>query len=402
MLGGSFWISFLRNGLSAGLMITVFMLLEHPAASLPKKVMGCILFWMFATTGYSFWYLLDNESFVRFAGLLSIPVVGIFCIQMSRDGLYLSLYKLTLGFYLLTVTVFCGIDGSRLWFGGSIWADIMVRIVLAAAIVLILVAKIRKSFLDGADYLREEMDWFSAVTLLLSVLIASMVAFWPGSHDFSLLHIGRTAILLFMTGLIQYMVFHLYLHRGREKRYRTEHELIEMNEQLIRHQLEFINQSKEGGEDVNNGRKRFCENETLNSLLLAYESLAEKENIQTDIYVRMKGNIAVRDIDLATVIVNTFENAIHGCMESQSSGMQIYLSIVRKGRKLAILCRNTCVPERKLKDGVQESGIGGGAGVSGIMRVVSFYHGEADFSVENGMFTVRILLKLTDSIQSVP
>ena len=76
-----------------------------------------------------------------------------------------------------------------------------------------------------------------------------MVAFWPGSHDFSLLHIGRTAILLFMTGLIQYMVFHLYLYRGKEKRYRTEHELIEMNEQLIRHQLEFISHSKENGED---------------------------------------------------------------------------------------------------------------------------------------------------------
>ena len=134
----------------------------------------------------------------------------------------------------------------------------------------------------------------------------------------------------------------------------------------------------------------------------AYESLAEKEHIQTDIYVRMKGTIAVREFDLATVIVNTFENAVHGCMESQSSTMQIYLSIVQKGRKLAILCRNTCVPERKLKDGLQESGVGGLAGVFGIMRVVSFYHGEADFSVENGMFTVRILLKLTDDIQSVP
>ena len=197
------------------------------------------------------------------------------------------------------------------------------------------------------------------------------------------------------------MVFHLYLHRRKEKLSRTEHELIEMNEQLIRHQLEFINQSKEDREDVNNGRKRFCENETLNSLLSAYESLAEKEKIRTDIYVRMKGNIEVRDIDLATVIVNTFENAIHGCMESQSSRMQIYLSIVRKGSKLVILCRNTCGPERKLKYGLQESGIGGGAGVSGIMRVVSFYHGEADFSVENGMFTVRILLKLTDNMQSV-
>ena len=116
MLGGTFWVSFLRNGLGAGLMMTVFMLLEHPAASLPKKVLGFILFWMFVTTGYSFWYLFDDGSFIRFAGLLSIPIVGIFCIQMSRDSLYLSLYKLTLGFYLLSVTVFCGVDISRLLF----------------------------------------------------------------------------------------------------------------------------------------------------------------------------------------------------------------------------------------------------------------------------------------------
>ena len=398
MLGGSFWVSFLRNGLGAGLMMAVFMLLEHPAESLRKKVTGCILFWLFATIGYSFWYMLDDEGFVRFAGLLSIPVVGIFCIRMSRDSLYLSLYKLTLGFYLLSVTVYSGVDISRLWFGGSIWADIMVRFVLVAAIVLTFVTKIRKSFLDGADYLREEMDWFSAVTLLLSVLIASIVAFWPGSHDFSLLHIGRTAILLFMTGLIQYMVFHLYLHRGKERRYRAEHELVEMNEQLIRHQLEFINQSNEDSGAITNERKRFCENKTLNSLLSAYESLAERENIQVDIYARMEGNIAMRDIDLAAVIVNTFENAIHSCKESQSSRMQIYLSIVRKGKKLAVLCRNTCVPELKLKGGMLEPGTGGGAGVSGIMRVVSFYHGEADFSAENGMFTVRILLRLTDGI----
>ena len=116
----------------------------------------------------------------------------------------------------------------------------------------------------------------------------------------------------------------------------------------------------------------------------------------------MAGNIAVRDIDLAAVIVNTFENAIHGCMESKSPTMQIYLSVVRKGRKLAILCRNTCALDLALKDEALEPGAERGAGVSGVMRVVSYYHGEADFSVENGMFTVRILLKLSDSRHSVP
>lgn len=394
MLGGSFWVSFLRNSLGVGLMLAVFMLLEHPAASRGKMVMGCIVFGLLAAIGFSFWYLLDTESFVRFAGPVSIPVVGIFCIWISRDGFFLSLYKLTLAFYLLSITVFCGVDASRLWFGESMWADIIVRTALVAVIVLVLVKKIRKSFLDGVDYLRKEMDWFSSITLLLSVLLASVVTFWPGSHDFSLLHIWRTAILLFMTGLVQYMVFHLYLHRGKEKRYRTEYELIEMNEQLIHHQLDFISQSKENRENTKDGKKRFCENETMNGLLSAYESLAKKENIQVDIQVKITGNIAMRDIDLAAVLVNTFENAIHGCIESQSPTMQIYLSIVQRGRKLAILCRNTCVSNMKLKDGMPKPGTGSGAGVSGVMRVVSFYHGEADFSVENGMFTVRILLNL--------
>ena len=57
MLGGSFWVSFLRNGLGAGLMIAVFMLLEHPAAFRRKMAVSCILFWLLATTGYSCWYL---------------------------------------------------------------------------------------------------------------------------------------------------------------------------------------------------------------------------------------------------------------------------------------------------------------------------------------------------------
>ncbi len=400
MLGGSFWISFLRNGLSAGLIITIFMLLEHPAASLRKTVGRCILFCLLVTTGFSFWYLFDSENFIRFAGMLSIPIVGIFCILISRDGLYLLLYKLTLGFYLLTVTIFCGIDSSRLWFRGSIWADIVVRIALAAVIVFIFATKVRKSFLDGVDYLREEMDWFSAVTLLLSVLIAALVAFWPGSHDFSILHIGRTAILLFMTGLIQYMVFDLYLHRGKEKRRRAEHELLEMNEQLIRHQLELIERVRE--ETKGSRRKRICENETVDRILSTYEGWAEKENIQADICVRMAGDTTVSDGDLAAVLANIFENAIYSCLKSGQPVMRIRLSVVQKTKKLAILCRNTCSSDIRMRDGVLEMGTGSEPGVSLVTKIVSFYQGEADFSVENGVFTTRILLNIPEHTQRTP
>ena len=199
MLGGSYWISLLRNGMGVGLMTVVFLLLDRPRFSMKKTLCCYVIFGLLAAAAFGFWYLLNRENFVRFAGMLAILVVGVFCICMSRDTLYLSLYKLTLGFYLLSVTVFCGIDISRMWFAGNLWVDVVVRLIIMA-IAFVIVAKVRSRFLKGIDYLREEMDWFSAVTVLLSILIAALVAFWPGPRVFSLFRFVRTMILFFYGG----------------------------------------------------------------------------------------------------------------------------------------------------------------------------------------------------------
>ena len=45
-------------------------------------------------------------------------------------------------------------------------------------------------------------------------------------------------------------------------------------------------------------------------------------------------------------------------------------------------------------DCVFESNKGGGMGVSSIMKAVSHYEGETDFSVQDEMFITRILLNL--------
>lgn len=212
MLGGSVWVGALRNVMGAGLMMSVFLLLDRPRMSMKKTIWCYALFGLAAVISFSLWYLADSESFVRFSGMLTIPVMGIFCIKMSRDTLYLSLYKLTLGFYLLSLTVFCGIDTARIWFGEDMWADILIRLVMTVVILFLITSKVRRSFLEGIDYLREEMDWFSGVTVVLSILIAAIVAFWPGRHDFSMFHVVRTVLLFFMAGIIQYTVFQLYLH----------------------------------------------------------------------------------------------------------------------------------------------------------------------------------------------
>lgn len=432
MLGGSFWIAMLRNGMGAVLMMAVFLLLDRPKFPMKRTIWSYLIFILFVTAGFSTWYLLDQGSYIRFAGLASIPAVGIFCMAMSTDTAYISLYKLTLGFYLLSVTVFLGIDASRIWFGGSLWADIIIRFFISIGILFVLVSKVRKNFLDGIDYLREEMDWFSAITVLLSIFIGALVAFWPGRHDFSIFHVVRTCILFFMGGLIQYMVFQLYLHRGKERRYQVEKELLETNERLIRRQMELVNEAKEESarirhdvrhhcllmeEYIRNGENEkllayvkqyrediespkiesVCGNETINGILTVYARWAREKDIQVVMRAKVSGDIAVRDIDLVAVIANIYENAIHGCLASGKPEPHIHISVIRKGKKMVVQCSNTCSANVKLKHGVPMSETG--IGISSVGKVVAHYNGEMQFAVEEGEFIVKILLNIPEKCQ---
>lgn len=433
MLGGSFFVSVFRNSLGAGLMTAVFVLLDRPRFSKKKIVYSCILFVLLSSISFSIWYMLDKENFVRFSAILSIPVCGIFCIYMSRDTLYLSLYKIALGFYFLVLIVFAGVDISRIFFGGSIWADLIIRMLLAAGILCFLASKVRKPFLEGIDYLREEMDWFSAVTVVVSILIAALVAIWPGTRVLSKSRMFRLSLLFFLAGVIQYLVFQVYLHRGKERRYRVEKELLETNERLIRRQLELMRESKEELARIRHDARHHCLlieeyihreekekllayvkqyreelesrelektctemhcSETINSILAVYAKRAREENIEVTVYAKISGNIAAKDIDLVAVIANIFENAIHGCCMSFAPEKKIRISVTRKRNKIVIQCKNTCAPNVKLKHGLPESDKGDRTGILSILKVVSFYNGEAEFSVEEGMFAVRILLNI--------
>lgn len=429
MLGGSFVIALLRNGIGAALMMTVFLLLDHPRFSM-KKAIGCYAaYWAVIVIVFSFWYSANNEAYIRFSGILTIFATGIFCVLMSSETIYLSLYRVALGFYLLSVTVFCGVDAARMWFGGNMWLDIGIRLLLTVVSILFIVKKIRKSFWEGIDFLREEMDLFSAAALLALVLCASLMVYLPEMHPFSVFNVVRIMVLLFMAGLIQYMVFQMYLHRGKAHRYQVEKELLEMNEQLLHRQIELIRESeveaarlrhdirhhcllmeeyinnadfgkllayvKQYGEEMQNRKiERICRNDTINGILSVYARKAEELEIPVELSVKIEDNIAIRDIDLVAILANVFENAINGCLRSGEQDRLIQISIAQKENKIAVRCKNTCVPDVKFHKGMPKSDTGSGMGVFSIVKVASYYNGEADFAVEGNFFITRILLHL--------
>ena len=106
MLGGSFWIAFLRNAISTVLMLSFFLMLDRPKFSMKKTAWCYIIFGVSMIITYSAWYLVEDSSFVRFAALSTLPVIGVFCSIMSSEVLYLSLYKMALTFYLFSLCLF--------------------------------------------------------------------------------------------------------------------------------------------------------------------------------------------------------------------------------------------------------------------------------------------------------
>lgn len=179
MLGGSFWVAFLRNAISTVLLLSLFLMLDRPKVSMKKAVWCYVFFGVFIVVAYSGWYLLDKNTFVHYAAFSTLPVIGLFCSLMSSEVLYLSLYKMALSFYLFSVCTFCGVDVARWWFDGNLWVDILVRIICLVIILCFIWFKFRKQFLKGVDFLIQEMDFFSAVTLFVSVMTGAIVAYWP-------------------------------------------------------------------------------------------------------------------------------------------------------------------------------------------------------------------------------
>ncbi len=428
MLGGSFWIALFRNSISVVLMLSFFLMLDRPRLPLKKAVWCYGAFGVALIGAYSLWYALWTVSFVKFAALSSLLVIGLFCTLMSSDAIYLSLYKMALAFYLFSVGTFVGVDVARWWFDGNLWVDIGVRLVCLVVILIFTWTKFRRQFLNGVDFLIEEMDMFSAVTLFVSVMTGAVMAYWPNLQGFSIFNMVRAFMILFLVGVLQYAILHLYIHLGYEHYYQAEKELLEINEQLLHRQMELMRESEmevarirhdarhhtllikeyvqkgefeelmayldQYGEDVESRRVQdVCKNRAVNSILTVYAKKAESQNIETVMDVRLSEGLAIRDVDWIAILANMFENAIHGCVASGEKKRHIQIFIAQKGNKVIIQCSNTSKPV-VFDKGLPQSERGGGLGVFSIIKAVSLYNGETDFSMEEGQFVTRILLNI--------
>lgn len=391
MLGGSVVVALIRMIISIGGTILFFFLISESKFDKRKTVVRCGCFYVVLIILTCIWYAVSQETFARMGAFTTYLCFGVFAVWISRDSIYVSLYKLALVFYLLSVFMIGGIEIAVIFFNKNVWADAIARVILVGIIAFSIDRKIKSSIRGFSDYVENELDRFSVAVMMLSLFLGIGFILNPSIHDQTPYRLFQIAMNFFLTGILQVLVFRLYLHIGRENEYRQETQLMEMNHRLLERNLELLGATEEDSE-------RICGNLAVNRILSAYADQARKEQIEVSLDVELDREIGIPNIDLLTILANAWENALYGCMEARKEDGRrecaIRLSIRKKKNKLAIYCSNTCKMEAGIEKGLPRPEDSGGLGVMSIVKTAEKFEGEYDFKNDNGMFVFRLVVNI--------
>lgn len=143
----------------------------------------------------------------------------------------------------------------------------------------------------------------------------------------------------------------------------------------------------------------YCENTIINSIILVYMAKAKEK----DIFVASSLNIPVElpwhVNDIAMLIANAFENAIHATEKESKLPKSIEINANYHDHQLAIVIKNLHSSDVKLGPHgfpiTEEANHG--FGISSILAIVNKYHAYASCSHEHGWFILTFLFSDTGS-----
>lgn len=437
MLGGSVWIALLRFTISLAGVILLFSRMSESRFDRKKTVICYSIFSVSIVTLACIWYVVDWDSCVRVIAFAMYMCFAVFAVSISSDSVYLSIYKLALTFYLLAFFLIGGLETAIIFFHRNIWADIITRILLILLMAFLIEKKLKDSIRAFSDYVEKEVDRFSIAVMIISLLFGIGFIMNPNSRDATPYRIYQIVTNFVLTGTLQVLMFRFYLHVGKEKEYKKEYQLMQMNHRLLERQLEILEESVESGrrirhdvrhhnaviaEYVRQGQgeellqyleeydremdqgivEKICDNTAINNILAAYTRKARNKQISVTLEVESGRNLAIPNIDLVTILANAYENAIYSCMEVkrlENRDCFIHLTLRTKKGKLIISCSNTCRMETEIKNGQPKAEFTGGIGVSSIIKTAEKYEGEYDFKNENGVFVFRLIMRIPQTLQ---
>lgn len=145
---------------------------------------------------------------------------------------------------------------------------------------------------------------------------------------------------------------------------------------------------------------RFCENEAVNLILSAFSTRAAQEGVLLSVDAKLPATIPLSDTEFCSLLSNSLENAINAataCPDSWQRTVTVKMLIHKN--KLLISTDNSYSGEIRMKDGLPQSPFDNhGYGTRSIAAIANAHGGQALFSAEGGVFSLKVMIPLEEII----
>ena len=141
--------------------------------------------------------------------------------------------------------------------------------------------------------------------------------------------------------------------------------------------------------------RKYCENSVINAAISYYIDLAEESKIKTEISLEIPSSLPVDSLELALVISNLLENAIHACRKIKNENEKKITFTSRHVGHLILEITNSYIGSASIinEDGypVREDG-SIGIGTKSILAFTDKNNSEILYKIDNDKFRVRMII----------
>lgn len=138
---------------------------------------------------------------------------------------------------------------------------------------------------------------------------------------------------------------------------------------------------------------RFCENDTVNSILFYYFNRTKNSEVDFDVICNIPEEISIDRIELSVLFGNLLENAIEATIKKET-GRFIRVRSSFSGECLSLIISNSyeIMPEQHGEVFRSKKHSGNGIGIESVKNISLHYHGTSSFTFQDGVFTASVLL----------
>lgn len=151
--------------------------------------------------------------------------------------------------------------------------------------------------------------------------------------------------------------------------------------------IDYLKRQNQHIESITTGR--YCENETVNTILNVYQQKANEQNITMEIRAAAKPNLSADAPDLVAIVANVLENALHGALQSNAKEPFIRVNIKHQAEQFVISCDNSCAKTLQFEEMPEYLR---GIGIQSITDTADKYNGTCRFTAKDGTFHCMVVM----------